>query len=70
MIFIGVTVYTPTYILNQSEVVIMFSSGAGVEVVENAGHLTARVYLPWTYIVSRTKKKLSTRNPSISKIQF
>lgn len=30
----------------------MFSSGAGVEVVENAGHLTARVYLPWTFIVS------------------
>lgn len=30
----------------------MFSSGAGVEVVENSGHLTARVYLPWTYIVS------------------
>ncbi|KAJ6640082.1 Protein mesh [Pseudolycoriella hygida] len=48
--FFGVTVYTPTYILNQSEVVIMFSSGAGVEVVENAGHLTARVYLPWTFI--------------------
>lgn len=48
---IGVTVYTPTYILNQSEVVIMFSSGAGVEVVENAGHMTARVFLPWTFIV-------------------
>lgn len=50
--FHGVTVYTPTYVLNQSEVVIMFSSGAGVEVVENAGFLTARVYLPWNFIVS------------------
>ncbi|KAF4523118.1 hypothetical protein B566_EDAN003133 [Ephemera danica] len=28
--FHGVTVYTPTYILNQSEVVIMFQSGAGL----------------------------------------
>ncbi|XP_077292474.1 protein mesh-like isoform X2 [Arctopsyche grandis] len=48
--FPGVTVYTPTYILNQSEVIMMFQSGAGVEVVENQGFLTARVYLPWTYI--------------------
>lgn len=30
----------------------MFASGAGVEVVENAGHLTARVYMPWNFIVS------------------
>lgn len=50
--FNGVTVYTPTYILNQSEVVIMFGSGAGVEVVESGGFLAARVYLPWEYIVS------------------
>lgn len=50
--FTGVTVYTPTYILNQSEVVIMFSSGAGVEVVESGGFLATRVYLPWEYIVS------------------
>lgn len=49
--FHGVTVYTPTYILNQSEVIIMFSSGAGVEVVENSGYLSARVYLPWNFIV-------------------
>lgn len=48
----GVTVYTPTYILNQSEVVIMFSNGAGVEVIENSGHMTARVYMPWNFIVS------------------
>ena len=52
MFFPGVTVYTPTYILNQSEVIIMFHSGVGVEVVENKGYMSARVYLPWTYIVS------------------
>lgn len=48
--FHGVTVYTPSYILNQSEVIIMFASGAGVEVIENAGYMTARVYLPWAFI--------------------
>ncbi|KAE8741013.1 hypothetical protein FOCC_FOCC013459, partial [Frankliniella occidentalis] len=48
--FQGVTVYTPTYILNQSEVIMMFQSGVGVEVVENNGYMSARVYLPWTYI--------------------
>ncbi|XP_044255484.1 protein mesh isoform X3 [Tribolium madens] len=48
--FPGVTVYTPTYIFNQSEVVVMFDSGAGLEVVENNGFLTARVYLPWSFI--------------------
>ncbi|XP_018331597.1 protein mesh isoform X2 [Agrilus planipennis] len=48
--FPGVLVYTPTYILNQSEVIVMFDTGAGVEVVENRGYMTARVYLPWTYI--------------------
>ncbi|KAK5643851.1 hypothetical protein RI129_007696 [Pyrocoelia pectoralis] len=48
--FPGVTVYTPTYILNQSEVLVMFDSGAGLEVVENKGYMTARIYLPWTYI--------------------
>ncbi|XP_044012971.1 protein mesh isoform X2 [Aphidius gifuensis] len=52
--FPGVVVYTPTYILNQSEIVIMFDTGAGVEVVENQGFMTARVYLPWTYI-NKTK---------------
>lgn len=52
--FDGVTVYTPSYILNQSEVVIMFSSGVGVEVVENAGFMTGRVYLPWSFI-NRTR---------------
>ncbi|XP_044731193.1 protein mesh isoform X2 [Chrysoperla carnea] len=48
--FRGVTVYTPTYILNQSEVIMMFESGAGVEVVENQGFVSARVYLPWKFI--------------------
>lgn len=49
--FPGVVVYTPTNILNQSEVIIMFDTGAGVEVVENEGFMSARVYLPWTYLV-------------------
>ncbi|XP_037976230.2 protein mesh isoform X1 [Plutella xylostella] len=52
--FPGVTVYQPMYVLNQSEIVVMFSSGAGLEVVENKGFMTARVYLPWTY-VNQTK---------------
>jgi hypothetical protein len=50
-ILAGVSVYMPTYILNQSEIIIMFESGAGVEVVENEGFMTARVYLPWTFMV-------------------
>ena len=50
--FKGVLVYTPTYNLNQSEVIIMFDTGAGVEVIENEGYLSARVYLPWTYMVN------------------
>ncbi|KAJ9599570.1 hypothetical protein L9F63_009968, partial [Diploptera punctata] len=48
--FPGVTVYMPPYILNQSEIVIMFESGAGVEVVENEGFMTTRVYLPWSFM--------------------
>ncbi|XP_033217639.1 protein mesh isoform X2 [Belonocnema kinseyi] len=48
--FKGVLVYTPTYNLNQSEVVVMFDTGAGVEVIENQGFMSARVYLPWTYM--------------------
>lgn len=50
--FQGVLVYTPTYNLNQSEVIIMFDTGAGVEVIENEGFMSARVYLPWTYMVT------------------
>ncbi|XP_021954689.1 protein mesh isoform X2 [Folsomia candida] len=48
--FPGVIVYTPTSIQNQSHVIAMFESGAGVEVIENKGHLTARVYLPMTFL--------------------
>jgi len=48
---VGVTVYTPTQIQNQSHVIAMFESGAGVEVIENRGHMTARVYLPMTFLV-------------------
>lgn len=51
LFFEGVTVYTPTSILNQSHVIIMFQSGAGVEVVENNRHMSARVYLPLSYMV-------------------
>jgi hypothetical protein len=47
----GVTVYTPTNIQNQSHVIAMFESGAGVEVIENKGHMTVRVYLPMTFLV-------------------
>lgn len=52
VIISGVTIYTPTYTLNQSEVIIMFDNGAGVEVIDNQGYMTARVYLPWSFIVS------------------
>jgi len=48
--FPGVTVYTPSNILNQSHVVIMFQSGAGLEVLENKHYMAARVFLPWTFI--------------------
>ena len=47
------TVYTPSNILNQSQVIMMFQSGAGVEVLENAHYMAARVYLPWEFIVSK-----------------
>ncbi|XP_026330187.1 protein mesh isoform X1 [Hyposmocoma kahamanoa] len=48
--FRGVTVYQPMYKIDQSEIVIMFPSGAGVEVVENRGFMSCRVYLPWTFM--------------------
>lgn len=50
--FQGVTVYAPSYVLNQSEIVVMFQSGAGLEVLENKGFMTTRVYLPWQFIVN------------------
>ena len=48
--FPGVTVYTPSNILNQSHVIMMFQSGAGVEVLENKHYMAGRVYLPWEFI--------------------
>lgn len=48
--FPGVTLYTPSNILNQSHVVMMFKSGAGVEVIENKHYMASRVFLPWTFI--------------------
>lgn len=42
-------VYTPSNILNQSHVIIMFASGAGVEVMENMGYLGTRIYLPLSF---------------------
>lgn len=35
----------------------MFDNGAGVEVLDNQGYMTARVYLPWSFIVSCIKEK-------------
>lgn len=54
--FDGATVYTPTYLLNQSQVIVMFDSGMGVEVIENEGFMTGRVYVPWNFIVSEKVK--------------
>ena len=51
-------VYTPSNILNQSHVVIMFASGAGVEVMENRGFLGTRIYLPLSFAVSGMKGKV------------
>ncbi|XP_063878525.1 protein mesh-like isoform X1 [Scylla paramamosain] len=42
-------VYTPSNVLNQSHVIIMFASGAGVEVMENRGFLGTRIYLPLSF---------------------
>ncbi|XP_014258634.1 protein mesh isoform X2 [Cimex lectularius] len=48
--FRGVTVYQPSQVLDQSQIVIMFETGVGVEVVENKGYMACRVYLPWMMI--------------------
>ena len=45
-------VYMPTRLHDQSEIIMMFDSGVGVEVVERHGYLTSRVYLPWNYMVT------------------
>lgn len=52
-------VYTPSNILNQSHVVMMFQSGAGVEVLENEHYMASRVYLPWEFIVSSNTGRVS-----------
>uniref|UniRef100_T1JC62 Sushi domain-containing protein n=1 Tax=Strigamia maritima TaxID=126957 RepID=T1JC62_STRMM len=46
----SVTVYCPSHIHNQSQIIAMFQSGAGVEVIENEGYIAARVYLPKTFM--------------------
>ena len=48
----GLQIYSPSNILNQSQVIVMFKSGAGVEVLESKHYMAARVYLPWEFIVS------------------
>ncbi|GFS95561.1 protein mesh [Nephila pilipes] len=48
--FRGVTLYQPIGIYNMSHVVAMFDSGAGVEVKVENGHMTARVYLPSSFL--------------------
>lgn len=70
--FDGVTVYTPTYLLNQSQVVVQFDAGIGVEVVENEGYMTGRVFLPWKFIVSWQRNSISsflTHHSSICRIK-
>ena len=44
-------VYVPTYIHNQSQVIVLFQSGAGIEVLENQGQMAARLYLPLSFMV-------------------
>ncbi|XP_055381358.1 protein mesh-like [Condylostylus longicornis] len=47
--FDGTTVYTPTYNLNQSEVIIMHSSGVGVHIIENSGQMKSKIYIPESF---------------------
>jgi len=49
-IFRGMLVYVPTFIHNQSQVVVLFQSGAGIEVLENQGQMAVRAYLPLTFM--------------------
>ena len=59
-IIIFLQVYTPSQILNQSHIIMMFKSGAGVEVVENKHYMAARVFLPWEFIVSTLQYLIHT----------
>lgn len=40
----------------------MFQSGAGLEVLENKGFMTTRVYLPWQFIVNITNSNYNYYN--------
>ena len=54
-------IYTPSNVLNQSQVIMMFKSGAGVEVLENRHYMAARVFLPWEFVV---------KSPLLSQLAF
>ncbi|CAL8149105.1 unnamed protein product [Orchesella dallaii] len=41
-------------------VIAMFESGAGIEVIENMSHMSARAYLPMTYLQNSKAKTLKT----------
>ncbi|RWS30329.1 mesh-like CUB and sushi domain-containing protein [Leptotrombidium deliense] len=47
--FRGVTLYQPEGIQNMSQIIAMFDSGAGMEVLTTDGHMTAHIYLPQTF---------------------
>ncbi|RWS17902.1 mesh-like CUB and sushi domain-containing protein, partial [Dinothrombium tinctorium] len=47
--FRGVTLYQPEGIQNMSQIIAMFDSGAGIEVMTNNGLMTAHVFLPVTF---------------------
>lgn len=49
--FRGVTVYVPGNVHNQSRVLVQFQSGAGMEVIEGYGHMSARIFLPQSFMV-------------------
>ena len=59
----GMLVYVPTYIHNQSQVVVLFQSGAGIEVLENQGQMAARLYLPLHFMV-RPERRGTLIRPS------
>lgn len=48
--FEGVTVYTPANVIDQSNVIIMFANGNGLEVQEIDGMMAARVYLSSIFV--------------------
>lgn len=60
--FPGVTVYTPTYILNQSEVIMMFDNGVGVEVLDNNGKLTFLWFIMLSHMLEFNEKVNTTND--------